>query len=262
MALGAYSVVRYSDTFRDERVNLGVVVWHPSEGFQCRFAGSLDRVHAINPLAEVFELRKQIKVMKGRLRDEGAQGRTLMDELSQWFHEGLEFSKPYPTRLTAASETVARLFDLLVPPATPPREAEATFQTKVVDILHEQVIQIDRNCLFEDLEERWINNVKVKPGVHTKVHNIDMLWRTVSMRVRAIEDRIARAKATAIDITRIRGLTEFSNYRCMVAVESPAKYAGDAFTESQRWLESVGASVLPVPDLAELPQLIGERLRA
>ena len=34
MALGAYSLVRYSNELNDQRVNLGVLLWHPQDGFR------------------------------------------------------------------------------------------------------------------------------------------------------------------------------------------------------------------------------------
>src|SRR5438552_15565388 len=131
MALGAYSVVRYSDTFRDERVNVGVVVWHPMSGFEWRFIPTLERIKAINPAVKPHAVRRQIRIVEDRLRDRADEGRGLMDELSDWLKEGLEFSKPYPTRLTAARETATRLYDMLVPPPEQPRQQETAFQLKV-----------------------------------------------------------------------------------------------------------------------------------
>lgn len=51
MLLGAYSVVRYSDCVSDQRINLGVMVWHPLEGFARRFSPHLDRARAVDPQA-------------------------------------------------------------------------------------------------------------------------------------------------------------------------------------------------------------------
>jgi hypothetical protein len=41
MPLGAYSVIRFSNNLNDQRVNLGVVVWHPLDGLRLRLSPSL-----------------------------------------------------------------------------------------------------------------------------------------------------------------------------------------------------------------------------
>ena len=64
MGLGAYSVVRYADDLSDQRINLGVFVWHPVDGYRCRFSPALDRVQAIDPRIAIIPLRKQLEELR------------------------------------------------------------------------------------------------------------------------------------------------------------------------------------------------------
>jgi hypothetical protein len=262
MAMGAYSVVRYSDNFRDERVNLGVVVWHPTGGFECRFLPSLERIKAINPHVKTMAVRQQIRMLETRLSEGAEQGRGLLDELSGWLKEGLEFSKPYPTRLTAANETATRLYDMLVPPSEAPQQRELDFQTKISDTLRDQLLHVSPQSRLENLGERWVAGVRINIGLHAQVRNIDMLWRTISMRARAHEDQIARAKSAAMDILKIRGLVDYQTYRHIVAVDSPARFAGQGLTDAKRWIEDVGATVLEIADSSQMAVAISGKLQA
>jgi hypothetical protein len=252
MALGAYSVVRYSDNFRDERVNVGVVVWHPTDGFACQFLPSFERIKAVNPSVRGVQVRRQIRMVEDKLHAAGSSGRQLMDEMSEWLKEGLEFSKPYPTRLTAARETATRLFDMLMPPAEPPQPVGETFEEKVYGAVRARISHIAPQSIIEEKGVRWIAGKKVRTGLHTRVNTTDLLWRTVSMRAKMNEDRIARAKSAAMDITKLRGLEEFDGYGYFVAIDSPAQYKGEALGESKRWLEDVGAQTFEIEEPDDL----------
>jgi hypothetical protein len=261
MPLGAYSVVRYSDNFRDERVNVGVVVWHPASGFEWKFVPTLERIKAINPFVKPMAVRKQLRDVEDRLR-EAVGGRGLLDELSAWLKEGLEFSKPNPARMTAASETTNRLYDMLVPPTSESKPREAEFDVKIFAALRDGLLNIAAQSRMDVIGERWVAGVKVNVGLHTHVNDTDMLWRTVSMRARAHADQIARAKSAAMDVLKIRGIVEFSNYKHVVAIDSPTRFAGEGLSESKRWLEDAGASVLEITSQDQISNAISERLAA
>src|SRR5437899_12976132 len=95
MPLGAYSIIRYSNNLNDQRVNLGIVVWHPLDGFANRLSPSLDRAQAVDPRVRITGLKKQLDVIKGLLSAPPAEGLEILKSLSQQFREGLEVSPPY-----------------------------------------------------------------------------------------------------------------------------------------------------------------------
>jgi hypothetical protein len=261
MALGAYSVVRYSDNFRDERVNVGVVVWHPNSGFEWKFVPTLERIKAINPSVKPMAVRKQIRMVEDRLREAG-NGKETLDELSSWLKDGLEFCKPNPARMTAASETTTRLYDMLVPPPGEHQSREIDFDSRMESTLQEELMRIAPQSRMETIGERWVAGVKVNVGLHTHVRNSDLLWRTVSMRARAHADQIARAKSAVMDILKIRGIAEYANYQHVVAIDSPTRFGGEGLAESKRWIEDAGAGVLEINNQDQMTDAINQRLAA
>ena len=82
MLLGAYSVVRFSNNFSDQRINLGVVVWHPLDGFQVRFATSLAKVRAVDPRAQVDQVKLHIHQIRYELHHGGHTGREALEYLA------------------------------------------------------------------------------------------------------------------------------------------------------------------------------------
>ena len=82
------------------------------------------------------------------------------------------------------------------------------------------------------------------------------------MRARMNEDRIARAKSAAMDITKLLGSEEFRGWEHVVAIDSPARFSGEALAESKRWLEGVGASILEIKQPEDMEAAIELRLVA
>src|SRR2546427_11125278 len=127
MALGAYSVIRYSNHLNDQRVNLGVLVWHPFDGFRYRFSPSLDRVQAVDPRVPLTPLKKQLENIASELQAQSANKETLV-RLSHWFKEGLEVVPPYPAQIQSADEMTEHLYQMLVSPTTEIRRASTQQQ--------------------------------------------------------------------------------------------------------------------------------------
>lgn len=261
MALGAYSILRFSDNMRDERVNLGVVVWHPRDGFSLRVLPTLDRIHAVDPSVKLIPLRKQLKEIACRLEQQEVKGEKLMAELSNWLRDGLEFGKPCPARISSVTETADRLFNLLVPDFAAAGEAEISFRENVTRAIRAAAFSIEPHATCEDMGERMLSGVRIAIGIHTSIRNTDTLWRSVSMRARADEDKIARAKSAAMDIVKISGLEQFQSYRHVVTVEAPRKFSGGGFNESKKWIEGVGATVLSISNETEMTSVIDGHLR-
>jgi hypothetical protein len=263
MALGAYSVVRYSDSLRDERVNLGVVVWHPSEGFAWRVlpATELNRIRAVNPVLRAKEIQNQIGEVETQLEGLGGSGKDGLAALSRWLRDGLQVSAPFPARIHSANETADRLFSILV------RRAEATeaktrdsFDAEVSRSIRETLYHIDPSAAVEDIGDRQILGVRVTVGLRTRIRNRDALWRSISLRSHQIGLQVERAKAVASDIRKLKLVDEYEAAEQIVAAHTFSK--PDIGTdEAEKWLADEGAKVLKIPKYEAIPATISAVLQ-
>lgn len=258
MALGAYSVVRFSDSMRDERVNLGVIVWHPQQGFAHQIPNTLQRAKAVDSRLDIHDIRSQIAFVKAELESSEGDGRETLSRLSKVLREGFQITAPYPTRLSGVHECADHLFRLYVAPDQAMEVAhdedvpvEVAFDTS----LNRVARRIDPHAQVVEMGYRHILHVRVNIGTRTTVRNRNLLWRTVLLDVRRAEDQVARAKSAAMDIVKIKGLGEFQGHGHAVAVRAPAK-TGDAFAEGRRWLldQTKNVVVFRTPD--ELPDAV------
>jgi hypothetical protein len=263
MAIGAYSVVRFADSMRDERVNLGVIVWHPHQGFSWIIPKSLDRAKAVNPLLDSRDIKSQIAYLRDQLETKTVDGLAMLTDLSKTLSDGFQVSAPYPTRLSGVKECADHLFQLLVAkveysdnlvaPEMPVRE-------RLVSDLRSVSFGIDHNAIVQEMGERHIANVRVNLGIRTSVARHDLLWRMVSLATNS-DDRISRAKAAAMDIVKIRGLGEFGSFGHAIAAHSPKKDSGESFDESRKWLLDQTPHVLFFKNPEELPEAISAILK-
>ena len=117
MPVGAYSVVRFSNNASDQRVNVGVLVWHPLEGVRFKFSPSLERIQAIDPRVSISSVRDQLEVIRSELTvPNAAEGPVTLNRLSSWFRNGVEVSTPYPAKIASTDELLDRLYETLVYP--------------------------------------------------------------------------------------------------------------------------------------------------
>src|SRR5277367_4807478 len=73
-SLGCYSVVRYRDALSDQQINLGVLLWHPQEGFKVFFVPDLEGVRAISPKIPSQDLRFRLNVIQEEISHNGKSG--------------------------------------------------------------------------------------------------------------------------------------------------------------------------------------------
>lgn len=262
MSLGAYSIVRYSNNLSDQRINLGVVVWHPIDGFECRFTPSLDRVKAIDPRLQTKPLRAQLDVIEQQLRSKASTRETLA-ELASWFRHGLEVTEPYPAKMHSLIETIEHFYELLVCPVEEFRRksSQRQFEGVVQRTLNTTVQQLDPHGISEDRGLHRVNGVSVQIGIFTEVRHQKALWRAVSLQSLERPDaQLAKAKATALDIQVVRGIQAYRHVPQIAVLQEPKPDTSDALEESIAWLKREANEVLPVRNADALAQLIPERL--
>jgi len=260
MALGSYSVVRYSNHLNDQRVNLGVLVWHPTDGLRYRFSPSLDRVHAVDPRAPLTPLKKQLDAIAGELKTEAA-GKERLAELSRWFKEGLEVAAPYPAQIQSADEMVEHLYQTLVSPIPEIRRASTQYQfeRKVRSALLEAA-QV-HNLKFEEIGPRKFGQLVVNVGLRTVGNDHKTLWRALSLQAHDHPDRqIAFAKATAMDIRIVRDSEHYKSHRHYVTLQGPKRSAMAGLEDSRAWLGNVADKVFVFESADAVPAILEKAL--
>lgn len=166
MPIGAYSVVRFSNNVSDERINLGVIVWHPLEGVKYKFSPSLDRVQAIDPRVTAGSVKEQLEVIRSELQPVAEEGPATLNRLSSWFKNGVEVSTPYPARIASSDELLERLYETLVYPvpeiqrASSQRQFERSFESALKTAIEHAAPKIK----YEKIGNRKIGNVVVNVG--------------------------------------------------------------------------------------------------
>lgn len=248
MTLGAYSILRYSNTLNDQRLNLGVVVWHPIDGLGWRFSPSLDRVQAIEPRARTKPLRDQVNVIEGKLK-QSDPGRETLETLSKWFCHGLEITDPYPARIHSLGESIDRFYALLVSPVEEIYRASSQkqFQSALKRTLEKAVHQIDRSGRCEDRGRHKVNGVSVDLGIYAAAGKQKSLWRALSLQsIERAEDQVAKAKATALDVQVIRTIPQYRRMSQFVVMLEPKPKASERFHESVAWVKREADGVIAV----------------
>jgi len=260
MALGSYSVVRYSNHLNDQRVNLGVLLWHPIDGMKCRFSPSLDRVHAVDPRALLTPLKKQLDAIEGELQQD-ASGGAKLTELSRWFKEGLEVAPPYPAQIQSADETVEHLYQMLVSPVQEIRRAstQQQFERKVTSALVRTAAHLRVPC--ENIGRRKVRDLTVTIGVRTGKADHRTLWRAVSLQAHDHPERqLAFAKAAAMDINVVRADAAYRADRQYVTLQGPKRSAMAGLEESRKWLDSVADKVFVIESAEAVPGVLEKAL--
>src|SRR5260370_14567872 len=264
MPLGAYSLVRYSNNLNDQRVNLGILVWHPADGFAQRFSPSLDKAQAVDPRVRISPLKKQLDIIKGILSGQPAEGLEIFKSLSQQFREGLEVTPPYPARFHSLPELLDQLYEKLVSPVEEFARAstQKQFENRVKAALNSALGKVNAKAKCEVIGPRQINGVSVDAGIRTTLRNKSALWHALSLhsQERTIE-QITAAKATAMEILTIRQLKHLKNARHMVILQPPKPKAAEHLSESIAWLRHEADEVIPVGDLESLPQVLETKLQ-
>ncbi|OLC67381.1 MAG: hypothetical protein AUH69_04405 [Actinobacteria bacterium 13_1_40CM_4_65_12] len=261
MALGSYSIIRYSNNLNDQRVNLGVLVWHPFDGFRLRLSPSLDRVQAIDPRVALTPLKKQLVDITNQLQAPSANKETLT-KLAHLFKEGLEIVQPYPAQIQSVDEMTEHLYQMLVSPVPEIRRAstQLQFEKSVRSALMAAAKKLPKvKC--EDIGPRKIGHLIVNVGVRTVADDSKALWRALSLQAHDHVDRqLAFAKATAMDINVVKSDAHYKNHRQYVTLQGPKPSSVAGLRDSMAWLDSVADEVFPIESPDALPMILEKAL--
>jgi hypothetical protein len=261
MAFGAYSVVRYSNNASDQRINLGVIVWHPIDGAKYKFSPSLDRVQAVDPRVHIVSVKEQLDAICGALSEYAkAEGPVALNKLSSWFKNGVEVSAPYPAKISSADELLDRLYETLVYPVPEIQRASSQrqFERSFEKALRDAIGHVAPKYKFEKIGAKKIGNVVVNVGIRTLGPHHKALWHALSLLSKKRPDeQIALSKATAMDINVIRESGNgFSNHKHVVTVQSPRVKDAHRIKDSLDWLNHEADQVILVKENQDLTRLI------
>ena len=267
MPFGAYSVVRFSNNASDQRVSVGVLVWHPLEGVKYRFSPSLDRIQAVDPRVSISSVKEQLEVIRNELAvPAAAEGPVTLNRLSSWFKNGVEVSAPYPARIASTVELLDRLYETLVypvpeiPRASSQRQFERSFEKTLKSVIEHFAPKI--KC--ERVGTRKIGKVLVNVGIQTKGPHYKALWHPLSLLSKKRPDeQIALSKATAMDINVIRASGNgFSGHKHLVTLQTPRVRDSHNLKDSLEWLNHEADEVIVVKENQDLGRLIQEAIPA
>jgi hypothetical protein len=255
----AYSIVRYADPLNGQRLNIGVILFHPIDGFLSRFSDNkLSRLQAIDPRISIDDIKPQLDAIKEAVRA-SSQCATL-DDLSLRFTAGVEVSAPYPTRVSGKG-ALDHLFETLVIPHHEVRQRtnyQRTFHDMVRHGLEGLMVHYPY-ARFEELPKHPVNGVSVDLGFLTEVGNAKALWRSLSLEPKEQKStRLERSKSTAMELKLINE-TEFKRYKRIVMLQIPSHGDVTGIDESRKWIEHAEAEVLDVRDASDLDSTLRKK---
>src|SRR5215207_8704300 len=97
--LGQYSIVSYVHDLRGERINLGILVWHPLYGCVFRPPKNVSRVRSIDESADLGRVRVGIERIK-ELADAWSSGdEPPLENLARQFRHRLVVTHPLNARI-------------------------------------------------------------------------------------------------------------------------------------------------------------------
>jgi hypothetical protein len=265
MPFGAYSVVRFSNNASDQRVNVGVLVWHPLEGVKFKFSPSLDRIQAVDPRVPISTVKEQLEVIRNELAlPATAEGPVTLNRLSSWFKNGVEVSTPYPAKIASADELLERLYETLVypvpeiPRASSQRQFERAFEKTLKSVIKIAAPKI--KC--ERVGTRKIGKVLVNVGIRTTGPHHKTLWHPLSLLSKKRPDeQVSLSKATAMDINVIRKSGNgFSNHKHLVTLQTPRVKDAHSLKDSLDWLNHEADEVIVVKENQDLALLIQQAI--
>lgn len=264
MKLGAYSLVRYSNNMSDQRVNLGILVWHPLDGFANCFSPYLDRAKSVDPWVRITPLKEQLEMIKNCLVGPTEDGKEVLLNLAEQFREGLEVTAPYPAKIFSLSETLEKLYQRLISPV--PEivgvSNQRQFQAKLKSALTSAVGKVSPKGKCDVMAPVKINGVSVDPGIRTKIARTTALWRALSLQSKdRPAEQVTAAKATAMEIVTIRQhCKDLKNVRQLVVLQPPKPKASEKLSESISWLNHEADEVITIADTESLLMILQAKL--
>jgi len=276
-SLGCYSVIRYRDALSDQQINLGVVLWHPDQGYKVFFLKDLEAAHAIAPNVPIQDLRLRLHVIREQVESDGTNGLEKFEALSNWFREGIEVTTPYPARFADLHSALEELRPTLFPHIAPELKALALLPSHGLSVqqphrltgsqFEHRVFRVieraakERNIEAHPIPPRKIGKVIVNPGFQTVAGRHKSLWRALAFRGNERRERqLSAAKAVAMEMYVLLNAPQFKDHERLVVVA--AKKPSAEVDEQIAWLGKTANHVWSVESPEEAEKLLERSLRS
>jgi hypothetical protein len=235
--LAQYSVVSYVHPLRGERVNLGVIVWHPQHGIQAKFLSGLARVNSVDEHASTRRVREELAAIERTLDEWKVGDRSPLPVLASEFQHKLVVAPPANARAQDPVWMLERLTTLLLPPtpfhrASSAKQFGAAFAREMKEVLRQADVQKVKTN-FE--ERRTFRPILV--AVAYRLGDADRVWRVGSFATAAkVEDQVTIAKALHAENHELRRVEPYRDAELNVAVQLPKPSARRDFPDALAWL--------------------------
>jgi hypothetical protein len=250
----------------DQRINLGVLVWHPVDGYRCRISPSVDRVQAIDPLIAVRSLKKQLDDIKESIAKALPAEQGFLVHLAKTFRRGLVISSPYPAKISSVDETLSRLYDLLVSSIPEIRRASSQrlFENSLKKTIRASLEAWPEESV-QELGTKTVKGIPINLGMRTQVSQTGRaaLWHPFSLQSEAKSDtQLAGAKAIVLDIFKTREMGLYKRDMQYVAVQAPRARSASKFEDVISCLKHAADDVFVANDDVTLFNRVQQGLRA
>ncbi len=225
--LGQYSVVSYVHGLRGERMNVGVLVWHPLAGCVFRQSRNLTRVRYIDESVDMERVRLGLERIGETAKVWPKGSVSPLEQLSLQYKHGLVVTQPQNARVHDPLSTLDELSAALLPPEPSFVRAPSTtqFANTFAHILEKELRQWGvPNVRSNFVEEGPIEPIKVTASFNFQSERY--AWRAFSFSSENdTKKQLRLAKAVSVDNADLRNLDGYRQAHVLVAVQPPRPQA-------------------------------------
>ncbi len=260
--LGQYSIVSYVHELRGERINLGVLVWHPFTGCVFQLPKNPSRVRAIDESADLDRVRTAMERI-GETAESWPRGKeSPLRDLARQYKHRLVVSPPLNARIQDPSAALERLSATFVPPEPTFARAPSTKQFASAFARHLEKVAKPRGA--RGFQSNYVEEGTFEPIQITASFELlskSYLWRAFSFASENdTRKQLRLAKAVHAENVELRDLGKHRNARLLVAVQMPKPRARSEWDKAVNWLRRASEDVVTFEDKQSLelkvPQLL------
>lgn len=260
--LGQYSILSYVHELRGERINLGVLVWHPSYGCVFRKPKHLSRIRTIDESADLRRVRTAVEQINEITETWRQKDESPLENLARQFRHRLVVTVPLNARIQDPLSTLERLSASLLPPE--PSFAKAPSNTQFANSFARFLEKELSKRGVSDIRSNFLEEGPVEPIEVTASYNHrseSYVWRAFSFASENDSKKQLRlAKAIYADNADLKDLEDYRHAHLLVAVQPPKPQARAEWDRAVRYLRRATDRVEPIEDRqsfeAKMPELL------
>jgi Protein of unknown function (DUF3037) len=260
---GQYSVVTYIHELRGERINLGVLVWHPVLGGGLKLARNFQRVRCIDDTADLERVRQACEQIQATMKACELGGPSPLFELALQFRHRLVVTPPMNARVHDPLATLERLSASLLA-KEPFMRASTT--TQFAKAFVAQLVEHIRQRGVTDVRASFSEEDTFQPVTIAACYNhasAQYLWRAFSFAsLDRLDDQMTAAKAIYAENADLQSLPKYRLARLQLAVQLPKPQSRADWAKARAWLERGSDEVVSFEDRQSLEEKVPKLLAA